>query len=218
MKYQFLFIHGWSMTPVFWGPLQEHFKNSVAFDLGYWGEDPEKLKLDPEIQWIGIGHSLGFQKLLSFNLNFKALIGLQAFNNFLGQSLELQKIRRGQWQSLRQKFKIDPLSTLHSFHERAGLAKIIEPNLPLNFERLWQDLQSLEQDFILPTPIPIYILASQNDPIVPHELIRDNFSDKANVKIDFHAQGQHALGFKEATWVQNKILNFLSSLDYDLSK
>ena len=153
---------------------------------------------------IGIGHSLGLAKLLQLPIKFTVLVGIQSFTNFLGYSEKLAHRRGLELYAMIQFFKKNPEKTLLSFYEKCGVSCDVEKFKMINIEKLLNDLKSLKLDCILPA-CPTLILGAKNDPIVPPELLLDNFEDKKNVTLVFHDQGFHNLGFLEPEFVYGQI-------------
>lgn len=94
MKLGFIFSHGWAFNKSYWDNLLPHFKEHpcIVLDHGHmdWSTCHRSIK-----KFIGsvVGHSLGLVKLLQSKNTFKALIGLQAFNNFLASDKSLNRRR-----------------------------------------------------------------------------------------------------------------------------
>ncbi|MGL9725289.1 MAG: hypothetical protein ACR5KV_00645 [Wolbachia sp.] len=89
-------------------------------DLGYFGE--ENLDLPEDSTFIGVGHSLGLIKLAYLNVEFNVLVGIQAFVNFFWILIcGYTKKRKLELKAVIQRFQIDPMGTLTSFHKRCSV-------------------------------------------------------------------------------------------------
>jgi len=211
MKPLFIFCHGWGFDQQFFEPLIKEYFSTVgcySLDLGYFGN--EKIDFPTDQLCIGVGHSLGFIKLASLKIKFMALIGIQAFINFLGFDPVLQKKRRLEHKAMFKYFQRNPIDTLKSFHKRCG----VNYTLPKSFNttKLMQDLALLATTYSLPT-IPLLIIGAKNDSIVPTPLIYDNFSNLSKyVKITVHHKGHHCLGLYERHFIYQQIINFLRGI------
>ncbi len=209
MKYHFIFCHGWGFNYTFFKFLiDEYFSNVTCYclDLGYFGKKNLNLPNQNNV-YIGIGHSLGFIKLISLNIEFKAIIGIQAFTNFLGFNLDLHKRRKFELNAMIRQFQINPIDTLMSFHKRCGTDYNISNHF--NTVQLMKDLQSLTTVHALPN-IPILILGAMNDIVVPVELIYDNFGN--DFKVTVFNKGYHCLGLYERNFVYQQIVSFLNGI------
>ena len=172
------------------------------------------LPTSAEVNYIGIGYSLGLMKLLSLPLKFKALIGLQSFINFLGFDPILAAKRRCTLNTMCENFRTNPQLTLNQFYKTcAGNANAFEKQkihlISPNFQKLNQDLTMLYTSCSLPLDIPLLILGTARDKIVPPELIYDNFAKVKNVQIHFYDTGGHILGYQHPDIVSKKILDFI---------
>ena len=194
------FEHGWGLDGSYWDTLKHYFPKNF----------PDHIN-------IGIGHSLGLTKILLTHqqtpLKFNALIGLNSFVNFLGFNSDLRQKRQHELLSLQKQFTLSPTRTLARFYKNAGIlfnSSLIP--LPGNITSLNQDLNLLKESIILPNHIPVLILGSENDNIVPPELIHDNFSPHNNITLKFHHSGQHNLAQLHPEWVSHAIQEFTHGL------
>ena len=228
MRKCLIFCHGWGGTINFWNNLKNIFDLNLAtnylnistffLDLGYFGNPidsiPFELLDDPELEFIGIGHSLGLIKLLNLNIKFKALIGLQSFINFLGIDLKLRVLRTKALNLLIKNFALDPLATLENFYRTIGFNNFrFNQQLQLDQFRLQKDLNLLSLEVQLKSNIPILIIGAKDDIIVPPALLLDNFSNYSSVEIKMLSDGGHGLGFKHPETIYNNITQFL----YDIN-
>ncbi|AGC49839.1 hypothetical protein K9U34_00705 [Lawsonia intracellularis] len=197
MKKYFIFCHGFGYNKNFWKPLLPFFTNEkcLVLDLGYYGNHSLLTSDIRNKKLIGIGHSLGLLKLLQLSINFEYLIGLNSFINFLGNDTQLALTRKTELQRLTKHFLVSPLKTLYNFHKRCGVP--IKKNIltTFNFYTLYEDLTLLSSLSTIPYNQKGLIIGSQNDPIVPPQLIYDNFKIYPNMTIKIIPSGGHGLGF-----------------------
>lgn len=213
MKRAFVFCHGFGFEPNFWQHLKPFFNQAAMFDidLGYFDQDQQPELSATDTEWIGIGHSLGFIKLLESNIPFKALIGLNAFVNFIGQDEQLKKRRTIELKALRKQFKSSPKQALAAFYQRCGLSNHKPPTKPMHIERILQSLEHLSQQHRPVNHITTLIIGSQDDVVVPESLIHDNFLNTTNTEIIMLSKGGHALGLVSAELVYQHISIFLDN-------
>lgn len=217
MKIGFVFCHGWGFNKDFWRNLKPYFQIYPCYymDLGYFN-NPIEIRQEnlTSLKWIGIGHSLGFIKLLESNVQFSALIGLQAFTNFLGSGPELVKIRTQELNKIINNFNLQPLATLENFYNDCGLEFRKEQFKFINYERLITDLEKLKLNYNhLIYSIPLLVIGSKDDKIVPESLIKANFIKNKNTELIIHNKGRHLLGLNEADLIYENIMHFISKLN-----
>lgn len=214
MNDYFLFCHGWGVDHKFFDTLiHKYFLTHAHYclNLGYFKE--ENRHLPKHSGSIGIGHSLGLIKLASLPIKFKALIGIQSFINFLGFDLQLRTKRALALKTMARSFQTHPIETLHTFYKRCGihLNDYVTFNYnSMNKGKLMEDLSLLMETHELPD-LPLLIIGATDDPIVPTELIYDNFNK--DVKIVIHCKGEHGLGLREPHFVYEQIINFLNEIN-----
>ena len=184
-----VFCPGFSYSPDYWVNLVPLLPDFTIhhMDLGYFG-DPIIPDIDEPV--IGIGHSLGLIKLMQQNYQFKALIGLNGFVNFLGSDPHIHKRRALELDTFELLIHTSPGIALNFFHHRCGVTL---NQLSLNKERLLSDLDLLRQSF--PAPDNLTLIATQDDIVCPPELIWDNFADSKVIMLD---SGGHGLGYNQA--------------------
>lgn len=184
-----VFCPGFSYSPDYWVNLVPLLPDFTIhhMDLGYFG-DPIIPDIDEPV--IGIGHSLGLIKLMQQNYQFKALIGLNGFVNFLGSDPHIHKRRALELDTFELLIHTSPGIALNFFHHRCGVTL---NQLSLNKERLLSDLDLLRQSF--PAPDNLTLIATQDDIVCPPELIWDNFGESEVTMLD---SGGHGLGYNQA--------------------
>jgi len=196
LKPSLIFCHGFGMNWQYWDAMTPYFADYDIqhLDLGYFSH-PKPL-IVPQTKIFAIGHSLGWIKLQTLGLNFSACIGLQAFHNFCGNEQSLSVRRKGELERLQQQFLINPKACLRQFYQRCGLPNFSKNGNTIHVEPLGLDLQGLAQSFPILGHIPQLIIGSTQDPIVPPELIFDNFDNQSLVHYILLAEGRHNFGFQ----------------------
>lgn len=207
----FVFCHGFGLDSSYWTHLRPYFAQhkTVYLDLGYFGQEQMTLFFDASLDYIGIGHSLGLMKLMSLNIPFKALIGLNGFVDFLGLDVLLHAHRMRELAHLTRHFFRAPGVALSQFYQRAGVMFDGLVNGPINQKKLLDDLDSLLTPRAIPPSIPMLILGSSDDKIVPPALIEANFSHHPQVRIEILNQAKHGLGYLKSEVVYQKIMRFI---------
>lgn len=217
MKKCFIFCHGFGYDKTFWNHLIPYFSTAycINLELGYYRNYIDSYinyrELQSKaIQIVGIGHSLGLLKLLQLPIHFDYLIGLNSFTHFLGKNRTLQLIRKKELQTVMKHFILSPLITLKNFHKRCG---VVFNNITLESfdkELLMNDLHFLfTQTTFIPYETQTLIIGSKNDPIVPPQLIYDNFIQYPNIKFELLDDGLHGLGFLLSNSIYEYITTFL---------
>ncbi len=208
----FVFCHGFGFDIHFWERIAPYFSQEKCsfIDLGYFNNRIENQHLHNQAI-IGIGHSIGLSKLLSMYSNFDGLIGLNGFINFLGSDQAIYKKRQTELKALRSGFLKDADTTLRNFYVRCGAAELIEYNdfSNLDLDLILSDLQWLQKEYKLPN-VPTLILSSDDDMVVPHSIISDNFREKPWVKQASIMDAGHVLGFRKPGEVYEKIMSFVN--------
>lgn len=218
---QLVFCHGFGFDSDFWCNLAPYFKehDCFFFDLGYFSAKETIIAPNfKDYQVVAVGHSLGVLKLLKFSSDFKAIISLQGFTNFLGNDPKLHKKRQQEWQQMRTAFNYDPKATMLKFYSRVfnGSNNELRQKLAakidlMNIKKLSLDLD----DLIIPSEAKfnhMLSIASLDDQIVPPILITDNFASSNKVKIVTYNSGGHLLGLVESGLVAQEIKNFLDEI------
>ncbi|MDJ1305114.1 MAG: alpha/beta hydrolase [Candidatus Midichloria sp.] len=206
MKLGFIFSHGWAFNKSYWDNLLSHFKEHpcIVLDHGYYGLEylPQ---VDKKIHWIGVGHSLGLVKLLQSKNTFKALIGLQAFNNFLASDKSLNRRRTLELTIMKKNFNESPKNTIESFNG------IVANNI--DFYRMTNDLNLLSYTHVSLfekfSELPILILYTADDEVVPVDILEENFKNYPNVQLKKMPNSKHLLGFLNSEQVAISIKEFL---------
>lgn len=152
---QILLAHGWAYTPSIFEPWLQQCPDTqpapriLALNQGYfephgqahwqaWHPHTQTWHPtqapSPQTPCIGIGHSLGFSKLLAQPLAWQALVSINGFTQF-PQSLALRQMIR--------KAKTDLPSLIPAFQEQCGAPMPTHTRTP-NTTALLADLESLQ--------------------------------------------------------------------------
>lgn len=204
MNIVYYFAPGFGFNAQYWKHLKPYFGLGNCFDL----DDLHALQQDTPVRRIGIGHSLGFLKLITSSIKFDGLIGLQAFNAFLGWDHSLHQKRTKIYRAFKHNFYKNTQETMRSFYKSSG----INDNgvYHTNLMHLSDEMDVLGHGFEMASNIPTLILGSLRDEIVPEALIYDNFQDMPKTSIKFDNSCYHGMGYLNANWVFQQIQQFIN--------
>jgi pimeloyl-[acyl-carrier protein] methyl ester esterase len=205
-KIGFVLCHGWAMTPAFFNELAaqlaQHFPGAPChfLNLGYFSAAdisvPNLVNLEPDIRWVGIGHSYGLVRLLRLPIQWHYLVSIAGFTRFA--------VDAALPQALLARLQTKPAATLRQFYKLCDLPAEQHPSGALQTERLAADLRDLMvcDEHKALSAYRVLALASVNDAVVPPELTQQCFSD---VEIFWHDHAGHALGAVAAPWCVQQI-------------
>ena len=154
---------------------------------------------------IGIGHSLGFLKLNNSGINFDILIGLQGFIDFCGNNEK----RKNNINSMMKLCAKNPNKFLEFFYKTCGYNEKISTNL--NSQKLINDLELMKLKYNHCGKKTL-IIGSEDDQIVPPEIIENNFQKIDNVKIQYVDDGKHALGYRKSNEISKIITHSINEV------
>jgi len=200
MSLGFVFSPGWSFGTDFFKPLAKALSGYRCVYL----EDKPDLSSGT---WIGIGHSLGFSRLLSLPL--QGFISLSGFVRFCAHSPSQAGTAIRVMDRMIAKFEIDPKAVLETFYKQAALEKpLTDPFIRFNKGQLLGDLEFMKKmDFtseLRALNAPVLSLAAKDDLIVPFALSQENFESSIVLE-----KGGHGMGYTHADWCANKIKNWI---------
>ncbi|MDR0678298.1 MAG: hypothetical protein LBF44_02045 [Holosporaceae bacterium] len=199
MKYTYLLCPGFGFSNKYWRNLAPLLDGSVVFfDDNY--------KIDKKKRYVGIGHSLGFQKLNNSGIKFDFLIGLQGFLNFCGNEPNEKERRRRNIHRLIKMLTNDAYQTLKIFYDACQYPDPISENIVV--DDLKADLLSMEQSYPHCGHLTL-VIGSDADQIVPLSVINDNFIPVPKVIVKKIDGINHLLGFVRAEEVSKKIRDFI---------
>lgn len=123
-----------------------------------------------EVPWLGLGHSLGFSKLLDFSVRWHSLFSLHGFTHFTHDRVLARMVRKAE-QNMAE--------VLADFHNRCGHNA---QWATLNEQTLLADLRSMQQldaaqalQQALSHGAELHAWASNTDEIVPLTLVQQCF-------------------------------------------
>lgn len=214
--------HGWGLDGRFFTPLAEAlsaYPQALA-DSGYTGRPWLPIRRG-ETAWVGIGHSLGFARLLEEVAmapgRYRALVALGGFTRFCETMPGSGGTPPRVLARMLRAFAKAPVEVLADFLQRSDLIHLM-PESPscLDLPRLAQDLTRLAmldmQQQLAACPLPVLVLASRDDPIVPPALTEACFAEHPLARLVWCEQGGHALGHAEAAWCADQIGRFIAQL------
>jgi pimeloyl-[acyl-carrier protein] methyl ester esterase len=213
---KYLFCHGFGFAADYWKNFSPLLTKGEAnfIDLGYFNKRSDEDILqsygDNNSLKIGIGHSLGFMKLINSGIKFDLLIGINAFHDFLGPA-ELYNQRKDEHTKLLEHFNKSPIPTLKNFYRRGGLKTPLDNLEVLSTTTLNEDLNFLLNHVALPQNIPILIINSLDDIIVPPALTLANFSGHKNVSLKLLKSGSHSIILNNPEESSSLINNYLKN-------
>jgi len=209
----FVFCHGFAFDASYWHKMRAQFKSHqvICLDLGYFGSKNsyDGSVIQDSTCVVGVGHSLGFIKLLQTSIRFNYLIGLNAFCNFLGKETSLRTRRTRELALLSRQFERSPMHAMQSFYRRTGVSAFNPDWQALNVAELEKALQELALPVHYSLNIPSLIMATKNDPVVPPELVCDNFAACKPVDVEFLSTGAHGLGYVKSAYIYQRIKSFI---------
>jgi pimeloyl-[acyl-carrier protein] methyl ester esterase len=196
-----VFLHGWGFGPEVWSRWTDAFPGRpvALFDAGYFGSAQMTLPANPD-GWIGVGHSLGFARLLSMNTRWRGLIGLGAFLRFCPAPGRNSGTPAEVLDAMLTRLDTAPSDVLTRFLRRCGLAG--RPcALPdsAGLARLRADLLVLRGLDLCATPEllasapPALLLHAADDRIASAELAREAQAMLPGSHLHVFENGTHAL-------------------------
>jgi pimeloyl-[acyl-carrier protein] methyl ester esterase len=186
---------------------------------------------------VGVGHSLGFLRLLSDqDLAVDGLVSLAGFPRFargedFPEGVHPRMVRR-----MAERLAADPAALLQDFHAVCGLTAEpkndpLRPHGPPDRPRLalglglLLDLDRRDRLAALARSIPVLALASADDTIVPEALTRPGQTAlrlvdagapakaKPGISLELRPDGGHGLPLTRPGWCAARIAAWLDSLD-----
>ncbi|GHU13552.1 alpha/beta hydrolase [Alphaproteobacteria bacterium] len=211
MSLGFVFHHGWGYDNSYWDNLfplfsdfpcrflcAEYYQRDVSVTLS------ENARVADTVTLVGIGHSIGFVKLLEKEKNLRAIIGLQSFVNFLSDDPQLHKRRSMILEKMIAAFEKYPVEVLREFRQDSSEISVGQ----LNYDLLLEDLKSLRLKYSVPAGLEHMVLATRDDPVLDASVVEGDFPDK----VKFLECPGHCLGYKNAKAVHEEIMKFVDAL------
>ncbi|MHC1751729.1 alpha/beta fold hydrolase [Humidesulfovibrio sp.] len=190
-------LHGWGFGPEAWSAWAQAFPERpvVLLNAGYFGPQRLQLQHNPH-GWVGIGHSLGFARLLTMDVPWRGLIGLGAFLRFCVAPGQDSGTPPQTLDAMLARLESDPQDVLTRFLRRCGLAgqRPAQPDAT-GCERLRQDLTLLRGLNLGPqaTPPPVLLLHAADDRIAPLALAEEARTLLPGARLRVFITGGHAL-------------------------
>ncbi|GHU17240.1 hypothetical protein FACS189472_03840 [Alphaproteobacteria bacterium] len=222
----FVFHHGWGYDNSYWDNLAPLFSDfpcrflnqrdvgsvysceesasTLQADQAYLAADGEAKNAHGATMWIGIGHSIGFVKLLEKEKNLRAIVGLQSFVNFLSDDPQLHRKRSMVLEKTIAAFEKYPVEVLKEFRQDSPEISLNQ----LNYDLLLEDLKSLRLKYSVPAGLEHMVLATRDDPVLDAAVVEGDFPDK----VKFLECPGHCLGYKNAKAVYEEIMKFADAL------
>ena len=206
MSADIIFVHGWGMGPAFWDGLRARLPEvkATAVDLGFIGERQSSDATAECNSVIYITNSLGTMwawKNHSHDMRGLIVInGFSCFQHFAEErTLQVMKTR----------LQKNPEKQMRDFWETSGLP----PSDDLNVQRLKEGLEWLASWDVKETlnslTCPVLSLAGANDPILPIELMKEEWAGY-DMRI---CEGEgHGLPLSHPDWCANHIKDFIHAL------
>lgn len=209
-------LHGWGYSSeVFEGWRAAFPERPVELlDAGYFGAP--RLDLPPnEGGWVGVGHSLGFAKLLGMDVPWRGLVGFGAFLRFCELPGKTGGTPQALMEAMLARLADNPADVLRRFVRRCGDDASCAPPLDESgLQRLREDLLLLRGlDMQPPAQVPPLLLVhAADDRIVSPALAREAQGGLRRSRFKLFESGGHVLPFKHPQPCQALVREFLNGL------
>lgn len=198
-----VFVHGWGSGTFVWKEMIGYFNEyeTHMINMGFVGEEKTDL---PEGKFIGIGHSLGGLWLLKHYperlSGFISIASFSCFHRYVPEQI-LAKMEKNIVQNT--------INQVTEFWHHAGLD---QPDgfKNLNPLKLVEGLHWLSKwEASVPNNIPVKILASKDDQIVPEKMTHNVWKE---YDIDWIDTGGHMLPLTQANWCTTHVKDFIGAI------
>jgi len=229
MNYAFVLMHGWGSNGDYWQNLTTYLDKNGSdyfiYEQGYFSSSPETTKEELQNfidahsndQIIGIGHSIGFIKLLETDVEFDYVFGLQSFTNFLGSNKSTFKIVTEHFKTFVLEFTQNHVQMLKENYISSRIYEYFDEALfgenNINYSLLMKDMKSLKEDkanLLEKVGENYHIFATIDDMVVPSFIVKDNFSEEKVTFLDVGAG--HSLGIFHSELVAKEIFERLGKI------
>lgn len=214
----FVFFNGFGSDYKYWDDLLPYFSNYdyVLLSENYFDnpEDYDEKYLKKILEGkrlIGVGHSLGYQKLCDLNqkydfFNLEKIVSVEGFSQYLGSTEPTRSIRKFFLDLMKNSYTHFPKITLCNFMSMCGAPMMVLPS-QLNHRLLMNDLNLLYSGIESPK-IPHLVLSSLDDWVIPFDIVEDNFKKLDDVEIIYTIGAGHLLGMQFPQYVSQEIQKF----------
>jgi pimeloyl-ACP methyl ester carboxylesterase len=207
-------LHGWGYGPDVWAGWAAEFpERPVALlDAGFFGPPAMALPDNPD-GWLGVGHSLGFARLLGLDVPWRGLAGFGAFLRFCRLPGRADGTPPEIIDAMLARLDADPADVLRRFTRRCGREERRTAPAADGLERLRQGLRELRGlDLPAPAqPVPTLIVHAADDRIVPQSLA-EAAGLRLAARLERFASGGHALPFARTAECARLVREFLHGL------
>ena len=222
--------HGWGYNHTFFSPLisqcPQHERESTLFvclEAGYFPEQAQAglmvhqdndwqwhpletlhslVLAHAGVPWVGLGHSLGFSKLLEFAVRWHTMISVHGFTHFVKTNPHTEGVAPKVLQRMVHKARTNMPEVLNDFHQQSGHALNWRT---LNEPALLSDLQGMVElntgpalEACLALGSGLVAITSPLDKIVPDGLSHACFPDAENRRA---VEAQHSeLGYNPSRY------------------
>jgi pimeloyl-[acyl-carrier protein] methyl ester esterase len=219
-----VFLHGWGYGPETWDAWATAFGAApvAMLDAGYLGQRRMELPENPD-GWVGVGHSLGFARLLEMDMPWRGLVGLGGFLRFCQKPGKTTDKMAGTptdvLNAMLSRLDEEPGDVLTRFHRRCGHKGLSQGLLQVDgpaegLARLHADLELLRDLDLQPAkpPVPTLLLHAQDDRIVPPDLAREAQAMLPGSRLTLLDSGGHALPMTRTQDCLRLVREFLHDL------
>lgn len=207
-------LHGWGYGPGIWsGWAAEFSERPVALlDAGFFGPPAMALPENPD-GWLGVGHSLGFARLLGLDVPWRGLAGFGAFLRFCRLPGQTDGTLPEVIDAMLARLDTDPAEVLRRFTRRCGREERRPAPAADGLERLRQGLRLLRGlDLAAPArPCPTLLAHTADDRIVPQSLAEEA-GRRLAARLEIFDSGGHALPFIRPAECARLVREFLHGL------
>ncbi len=200
-----VFVHGWGSAPFVWKDILPHFEKNYdchTINMGFLGDEDFTM---PEGKFIGIGHSLGGLWLLKHYpeqmIGFISVASFNCFYKYIPEQI-LDSMKRNMVQN-----SVDQVKEFwhHAGLDQSGGFKNLKP------AKLIEGLSWLSKwDAETPNGLPVMVLASRNDHIVPRRMTEKIWGEYPIKWID---TGGHMLPITQSEWCTEHIKSFINEYE-----
>ncbi|MDO9083198.1 MAG: alpha/beta hydrolase [Humidesulfovibrio sp.] len=236
-----IFLHGWGYGPETWDDWAKVFGAApvVVLDAGYFS--PRRMALPDDLHdnlqnglpenpdgWVGVGHSLGFARLLEMGVPWRGLVGVSGFLRFCRKPDATTGTPPEIHDAMLHRLDVAPEDVLARFHRRCGHQRSGR-GLPLagGLARLRTDLlhlrdldmrgMDLRPDNHLDNgpakrPVPTLLIQALDDRIAPPELAGEAHTLLPGSRLELLETGGHALPMTRSQDCLRLLRGFLHDL------